>query len=248
MAKDMTTRYAFATTGFATLVFACGTSGPAVTDGTSPLILQAYGGPSGQVGAEVLITEPPDPNDPCNQMTVGACQLTSCQQYGVGLPPSAFYGRISAAVGSTNEEIDDGEYGYPTVGFPSSVVLETGGVMTFHGDGGTTVPHFAVAATIPGLGIITSPLPSYGSAATPIDTAQDLTVTWMPISIGYIQFALGSTTGSLEYSYSIACNYDGAAGSGAVPHTLLSSLKTMSNMTGALPVYASLGSSSTQPR
>jgi hypothetical protein len=129
---------------------------------------------------------------------------------------------------------------YPTVDFPSSVTLGTGGTMTFHGGNGFDVPSFEVAATIPGLGVITSPVP-VGGAAT-VDTSQDLTVTWDPISIGQIHFGLdgGSSTSSFGLPLvSVACTFDGAAGAGVVPHALLSSLKAMA---GTGPTYASLGS------
>jgi hypothetical protein len=53
-----------------------------------------------------------------------------------------------------------------------------------------------------------------------IDTSQDLSVTWLPISIGQIDFEL---TGWAPFSFaiSLACTFGGAAGSGIVPRTLL---------------------------
>jgi hypothetical protein len=62
--------------------------------------------------------------------------------------------------------------------------------MTFHGEGGATVPRFDVSATIPALGVITSPVPTTAGGATLVDTTQDLTVTWMPISIGKFDVTL----------------------------------------------------------
>jgi hypothetical protein len=112
--------------------------------------------------------------------------------------------------------------------------------MMFRGGDGAGVPPFDVSAIIPGLAVITSPVaPADGSAAL-IDTSQDLSVTWQPISIGQITFELdGGGTSVGELAVSVACTFDGTSGSGVVPQALLSSLKTMS---GTNTTYASLTS------
>jgi hypothetical protein len=99
---------------------------------------------------------------------------------------------------------------------------------------------FDISAIIPGLGVITSPLPATANAAAIIDTSHDLTVTWLPISLGQIKFGLdrgSSQIGGTEVS--IACTFEGASGSGVVPRALLSSMKQMS---GTSQAYGSLAS------
>ena len=114
--------------------------------------------------------------------------------------------------------------------------------MTFRGGNGAAVPAFDVSATIPGLAVITSPVPATDGGAALIDTSQDLSVTWLPISIGQIQFALNGTAPSSVgggIANSIACTFEGASGSGVVAQALLSSLKQMS---GTGPTYGGLSS------
>jgi hypothetical protein len=147
---------------------------------------------------------------------------------------------MSASVGATTVALPYTGFGYPTQYFPSSVTLGTGGTMTFHGGNGADVPTFDVTATIPGLGVITSPVPAMPGGAAIIDTSQDLTVTWLPISIGQIKLGLdGGTRNVGGLAVTVACTFDGASGSGVVSHTLLSSLKAMS---GTSPTYGSLSS------
>jgi hypothetical protein len=147
---------------------------------------------------------------------------------------------MSATVGTTTVPLTYNGTGYPTVDFPSSIALGTGGTMTFRGGDGTVVPAFDISATIPGLAVITSPVPTTDGGAAIIDTSQDLSVTWLPISIGQIQFSLTGGSGSIGgVALSVACTFEGASGSGVVPQTILSSLKEMS---GTNPTYAGLSS------
>jgi hypothetical protein len=112
--------------------------------------------------------------------------------------------------------------------------------MTFHGGNGADVPTFDVSATIPGLAVITSPVPTTAGGATMIDTSQDLSVSWLPIAIGQIHFGLhGGSSLPGGRAISVACTFEGGSGSGTVPHTLLSSLKAMSDTT---PPYGELTS------
>ena len=230
MATDM--RFSSIATGFTTLLLACGTA--TTTDGKGPLVLQAYGGPAGTVAADVPTIEAGvGPQQTCTSpMTVGACQFVSCQPGGIGDPAFGYgnYGPMSASVGGTTVPMPYADQGYPTIGFPSSVALTTGGMMKFHGDGGTTIPAFDVTATIPGLGVITSPVPATAGGTTVIDSTQDLTVTWMPISAGVIQFQLTASDSSGELAASLSCTFDGAAGTGVVAQALLSSLKADDRM------------------
>jgi hypothetical protein len=160
---------------------------------------------------------------------------------GIGSPGPGYgnFGPLSASVGTTTVAITYDGYGYGTV--PSSVALGTGGTMTFRGGNGIDVPLIDVAATIPGLGVITSPVPATNGGAVIVDTSQDLTVTWVPISIGQIKFGLddGGTWAVGASTVSIGCTFDGASGSGVVPRALLSSLKAMS---GTSPVHGGLSS------
>jgi hypothetical protein len=208
------------------------------------LLLQAFGGASGEVAAQVPLLEPGvGPEMTCaGPVNAGACQLTSCQLGGIGSPGGGYgdFGPISATVGATTVPIPYNGIGYPTVYFPSSVTLGTGGTMTFHGGNGGSVPTFDVSAIIPGVGVITSPVPTTDGGAATIDTSQDLSVAWMPISIGQIRFALNGGSNSVGgVAVSLTCTFGGASGSGVVPQTLLSSLKEMS---GADPTYAALSS------
>jgi hypothetical protein len=220
----------------------CGTL-DAPTEG-GPLILEAFGGASEEVAAQVPLLEPGvGQEQTCTgPLDAGACQLTSCQLGGIGSPAWGYgnFGPMSASVGTTTVPITYNGTGYGTVYFPSSITLGTGGTMTFHGGNGCGVPTFDVSATIPGLAVITSPVPTTDGGAAIIDTSQDLSVTWLPISIGQIQFGLSGGSGSIGgIAISVACTFEGASGSGVVPHTLLSSLKEMS---GSSPTYGGLSS------
>jgi len=226
---------------------ACGghsSTGDGSTGNGGTLILQAFGGPSGTVAAQVPIIEPGvGPQDVCAApLDAGACQLTSCQVGGIGSPAAGHgdFGPISASVGTTTVAITYGGFGYGTVYFPSSITLGAGDIMKFHGGNGAGVPTFDVSAVIPGLGVITSPAPTTDGSAAIVDASQDLSVTWSPISIGQVRFRLYDGSSSVgEVAVSLACTFDGASGSGVVPQTLLSLLKDMS---GANPTYAGLSS------
>jgi hypothetical protein len=147
---------------------------------------------------------------------------------------------MSASVGTTTVPLTYDGVGYGTVYFPPSITLGMGGTMRFLGGNGAGVPTFDVSATIPGLAVITSPVPTTDGGAAIIDTSQDLSVTWLPISIGQVQFQLNGGSSSVGgVAISIACAFEGASGAGVVPHALLSSLKEMS---GASPTYAGLSS------
>jgi hypothetical protein len=212
--------------------------------GSGTLILQAFGGPSGSVAAQVPLVEPGvGPSQTCAApLEAGACQLTSCQMGGIGSPRQGDgnFGPMSASVGTTTVPITYNRVGYPTVYFPSSVTLEAGGTMMFHGGNGASVPFFDLAATIPGLAVITSPVATTDGGAATIDTSQDLSVTWSPISIGQVRFHLDGGSWTIGgVAISVTCTFDGASGSGVVPRTLLSSLKATS---ATDPTYAGLSS------
>jgi hypothetical protein len=216
----------------------------ATTRDAGTLVLQAFGGASGEVAAQVPLLEPGvgQQRTCTGSLDGGACQLTSCQLGGIGSPGGGYgnFGPMSASVGTTTVPLTYDGTGYGTVYFPSSIVLGTGGTMTFHGGNGAGVPTFDVSATIPGLAVITSPVPRTDGGAAIIDTSRDLSVTWSPISIGQIQFALnGGSSSTGGVAISVACTFEGASGSGTVPHTILSSLKEMS---GTSPTYAGLSS------
>jgi hypothetical protein len=221
-----------------------GEGGTSVNAGT--LTLQAIGGTSGEVAAQVPLVEPGvGQQKTCAAPVVaGACQLTSCQLGGVGDPSEGYgnFGPITASIGTTTVPITYNGFGYGTVYFPSSITLGEGGIMTFRGGNGASVPTFDVSATIPGLAVITAPAPATDGGAATIDTSEDLSVTWVPISIGQIQFELTGGASPSQIggtAISIACAYDGSSGSGAVAQSLLSSLKQMS---GTTAVYANLSS------
>ena len=212
--------------------------------GTGPLILQAWGGVAGEVAAQVPLIEPGvGPQQTCTDpLAAGACLLTSCQVGGISSPRAGYgnFGPITASVGATTVPINYTGYGYPTVYFPSPITLGTGGTMTFHGGNVAGVPAFDVSATIPGIGVITSPVPATDGGAAIIDTSKDLSVTWLPISIGQVRFHLdGGTSSPGGVAISLSCMFEGASGAGVVPHTLLSSLKEMS---GTSATYAGLSS------
>jgi len=228
---------------FAALAFAaCGRGDTTTASGT--IILQAWGGGSGEVAADVPTVEPGvGPEETCaDPMISGACQLTSCQVGGIGSPARGYgnFGPMTASVGATTVAITYSGFGYGTVYFPSTITLGTGGTMTFHGGDGLAVPTFDVSATIPGLAVITSPAPAMDGSAPIVDTSQDLSVTWSPISIGQVHFRLnGGDNLPGGVAISIACTFDGASGSGLVSHALLASLKEMS---GTSATYAGLSS------
>ncbi len=198
------------------------------------LILLAYGGASGEVAAEVPLTEPGvGQEETCSgPLDAGACQLISCQLGGIGSPGAGYgnFGPISVSVGTTTVPLTYDGTGYGTVYFPSSITLATGGTMTFRGGNGAGIPTFDVAASIPGLAVITAPVPTTDGGAAIIDTSQDLSVTWLPISIGQIHFKLSGGSDTVGgTAISVACAFEGASGSGTVPHALLASMKEMSD-------------------
>jgi hypothetical protein len=226
------------------LTGASGDAGGAAAGDAGTLVLQAWGGPSGDVA-----TDGPDleagagPERTCSApLDDGACELTSCMiGGGIGTASGGSnFGPISASVGTTTVQLTYDGGGYGTVYFPSSVTLGTGGTMTFRGGNAAGVPKFDVSAIIPGLAVITSPVPTTDGGAAIIDTSEDLSVTWLPISIGQIHFNLNSGDSSLPgTAITVTCTFDGASGAGVVPHTLLSPLKTMS---ATWPTYGSLSS------
>jgi hypothetical protein len=186
-----------------------------------PIELVAVGGPSGSVMAEVSFNEPGvGPQATCAApVTAGACQLTSCQVGGIGSPVMGYgdFGPLSATVGTTTVPLTYDGFGYPTVAFPSSITLGTGGIMKFHGGDGARIPTFDVAAVIPGLPVITSPVATDGGTVI-IDASQDLTVTWVPISIGHIWFEIyGGVPSGGDVELTVLCTFEGASGSGVVP-------------------------------
>jgi hypothetical protein len=233
---------------FAALAFAALAFGSCGGTNAGPLMLEASGGPSGTVAATVPIVDEPGagPQATCSDpVSAGACQLTSCQYGGIGMPAPGYgnFGQLTAIVGTTAVEIAYDGTGYPTMYFPPSVALGTGGIMRFRGGGWGDVPFFDVAATIPGVGVMTSPAAATGGGPAVVDTSQDLPVTWVPISIGQIKFQLSAylDSSSLGPSSWIACTFDGAAGSAAVPQTLLATLKQRAGAS-ASSVYADLSS------
>jgi len=226
---------------------ACGdhsSTGGATTGRAGTLLLQAFAGGPGAVAAQVPLVEPgAGQQETCAApVDAGACQLTSCQLGGIGSPVMGYgnFGPMSATVGTTTVPISYIRAGYPTVAFPSSITLGTGGIMTFRGGNGLDVPRFIVSATIPGLAVITSPVPTTAGGAAIIDTSQDLPVTWLPISIGQVHFRLyGGDRVPGGGAISVACTFEGTSGSDVVPQSLLSSLMAMS---GSSATYAGLSS------
>jgi len=160
----------------------------------------------------------------------GSCQLTGCT-FGEApdtVPTAGLgdFGPISASVGGATEELVYERDRYLRPDFDPTVELETGVKVTFHGEGGSGVPMFDVSAIIPGAGIITAPAPAIEGSSYPIiDTSEDLSVTWLPISIGQISFRLlgGPLAGNTPVI--LSCEFDGAAGAGVVPRKLLSLMK-----------------------
>jgi len=117
--------------------------------------------------------------------------------------------------------------GYGTTYFPDSVTLGTGGIMTFHGGNAADVPEFSVSTAIPGLAVLESPLPATDGASVLIDTSEDLPVSWVPISIGQIQFRIdGHGLFKIgEPISTLVCTFEGTAGTGVISRSLLSTLK-----------------------
>jgi len=195
--------------------------------------LLAFGGPSGYVGAQVVAfnasTAAEEPST-CSQPKIErTCQLTACKDSSIDTGNSARdFGPILVSVGTTTEELTFGRRGYPQAGFDSEVTLDAGDQMEFQGEGTAQVPNFDVFVTIPDLAIITSPLPEEDAKVVTIDTTEDLSVGWEPISIGHINFRLlggplgGSTPVLLD------CQFEGTDGAAVVPKNLLSSMKELS--------------------
>ncbi|HEY6464256.1 MAG TPA: hypothetical protein VIY73_29010, partial [Polyangiaceae bacterium] len=184
---------------------------------TGTLLLQAFGGPSGSVAAQVPVFDPgAGPKLTCGTpVSSGACSLTSCQVGGIGSAggDNGDLGTLTASVGATSVNIPYVAPGYPTVYFPPSVTLGTGGTMTFQGGDGVNVPVFEVSATIPGVAVLTAPAPPTAGASTPVDTSQALSVTWVPIPAGQIHFAIDGGTGLPGgIAVSLACTFDGPTG------------------------------------
>jgi hypothetical protein len=200
---------------------------PARGGSAETLILQAFGGPSGGVTAQVLIPEPGfGQEETCAApLDAGACQLSSCQPGGTfGSPTRGFgnLGPMSASVGTTTVPLTYGDIAYGTAYFPASITLGTGGTMTFRGGDGAGVPTFDVSATIPGLAVITSPAPPTDGGAAIIDPSQDLSVAWLPISIGQVHFELKGGSSSVGGSaVSVACAFESFRVGRGSPHAPL---------------------------
>jgi hypothetical protein len=225
----------------ALLAVHCGGANSGAAD-AGTIVLLAYGGAPGEVAADVAAVEPGAGQAATCATPLGAGSCRLCQLAGaldILLGGYGNFGPISVSVGTTTVPLTYAGIGYGTVDFPSSIALGTGGIMTFRGGNGAGVPIFDVSAIIPGLAVVTSPAPAVDGGALAVDTSQDLSVTWVPITIGQIQLVL--SVGLSVQGASIACTFDGAGGSGTVPHGLLSTLKAMS-MPDAGPAYVSLSS------
>jgi hypothetical protein len=220
-----------------------GSSTPAAAAAGAPLVLRAWGGGPGEVAAEVGLAEPGvGPEQTCTApLNAGACQLTTCQNGGIGSPTSGYgnLGPIFASVGTTTLLFVYDFKAYTGVGFPSPIALGMGDSMAFHGGNGDDVPKFDVSAIIPGLAVMTSPVVTTDGGAAIIDTSRDLSVTWSPIAIGEVHFQLegGDSLGGL--SISVTCQFAGDSGSGVVSREFLASLQEMS---GGHPTYAAFDS------
>jgi hypothetical protein len=225
----------FAALGFASCA-AEKPGGAATTQIDGDLIgVVAIGGPAGNVHAEAGAYRPGfGSEDTCApSLLAGSCSLTTCQLGPVParVPGFGNFGPVSVTVGTTTESLTYEVTGYSVASFPASLALGTGDIMEFHGGDGVSIPKFDVSATIPGVGVITSPVPGPdGSGGPIIDTSQDLSITWEPISIGYIGFRLAADVTSSEVATSllVTCNFEGASGLGVVPQTIVSTLKAMS--------------------
>jgi len=145
--------------GLAVATGESGASGTTLGNGSvvgaaGTLVLEAWGGPSGEVATDVPILEPgAGPQETCAApLNDGACQLTSCKVGGVGslVPGCGNFGPISASVGATTVHLTYDGIGYGTLYFPSSVTLGIGGTMTFHRGNAAAFRAFDVSATIPG--------------------------------------------------------------------------------------------------
>ena len=155
----------------------------------------------------------------------GTCTLTSCKLGPIGDPAGGYdnFGTIYASVGTTTVPITYGGFGYPVVDFPAPVSLAEGDTMSFRGGHGVGVPTFGVSAIIPGVPALTSPAQPSGGGSTVIDTSSDLTVTWIPFSIGEMAFQLSGEGAQTDFT--LSCSFDGSAGTGIVSQALLSSMK-----------------------
>lgn len=209
---------------------------------TGTLVLQLFDGdPPGRVVVQVPQAAGVAPVVTCTSLlSAGACQLTSCELGGSGNggpgPPSNL-GPVFATIGTTTLPVTYTGLSYGTAQFPQSVTLGTGDTVRFQGEDATGVPAFDVSVTVPGLAVITSPVqPSSGSDAI-VSTSQDLSVTWLPISIGQVHFQMEAPLGG--GGITALCTFQGASGVGAVPQMLLSSMKEMA---GAGAVSAALTS------
>jgi hypothetical protein len=228
----------------ALLAGVAGCGGSITAAQTKTVYLTANGGPSGSVTAQVQVYDPNAlPQVTCGPpLNAGACQLLTCL-LGPGLdrdpdPGYGDLGTISAAVDTTTEPLTYGGAGYPTVTFPAPIALGTGGIMTFSGGDGVSAPTFDVSATIPDVGVITEPVNAEGGSSAIVDTSQDLSVSWMPISVGEIRFAINGVPASGPGGLALTCGFAGASGAGVVPKGLLSSMKGMAGNGGTL--YGSL--------
>ncbi|MFT3843059.1 MAG: hypothetical protein QM723_39080 [Myxococcaceae bacterium] len=224
----------------ALVLFACGSKSRTA----GPLVLEAYGGPAGKVATEALTPEPGAGTEKtCDPpIDAGSCQLTSCKLGGIGSPAFGFGddGPISVTAGKETVSLTYSGKGYPTVYFPSSVTLGTGGTMRFRGGGSGGIPSFDVTATIPGVGALSAPVAAADGGVTSIDTTQDLVLNWASIPAGQMHlYWSGDYGGPGSTLVSLTCTFDGSTGSGVVPQALLSS---MAQMTDGGTQYLSLGS------
>jgi len=222
-----------------------GNAGAAGANNAGPLYLEAWGGPAGKVAADVpLVDGRVGPQEACDAPLVdGDCQLTTCVSGGIASPApgGGNFGPITASIDTVTIDLSYDRFGYPTVYFPPAIALGTGGIMTFRGGGTLGVPPFDVAVTIPGAADLTSPLPAAEGEPAAIDTSKDLSVAWLPISVGQILFNITANDDEGDRkAMHLTCKFDGAAGTGVISSALLAPMKEVS---ATVRSYASAGSS-----
>ncbi len=97
-----------------------------------------------------------------------------------------------------------------------------GATLTLNVAGSGPVPAMSGSAAAPGRLVVTSPTPSPTPIA--VNRKHDFAVTWKPFSPGEVFLAVAGTSASDGHAVDIECRFDGSAGRGAVPTSVLASL------------------------
>jgi hypothetical protein len=163
---------------------------------------------------------------------LGTCSVVACPPGGSGAP-SENVGVIDAIASDDGGTTQISYFGQSPTGFYENSVFPSevseNATIVFVGHGLNDVPRFSVSATIPGVGVLTSP--SLDTSPT-IDTSQDLPITWSAVPVGDAVFTIAAD-GQAADTTMLVCFFDGTTGTGVVPRASLAQIAAAARNGGA---------------